>query len=77
MISVTMFATVVDRSKSKRRNFEAPYSDGMTAFDIARSEFSDSDLESIMVMVNGKHVPLETVLADGDSVALALVIAGG
>ena len=49
----------------------------MTALEIARSEFSDSDLQSIMVMVNGKVVPMDTILADGDSVALALVIAGG
>ena len=77
MISVTMFATVSGRSRSKRRNFEVPYRDGMTALDITRSEFSDTDLGSIMVMVNGKHVPQETVLADGDNVALALVISGG
>jgi len=77
MISVTMFATVAGRSRSKRRNFEVPYGEGMTALDIISSEFSEADAHSVMVMVNGRHVPRETVLTDGDSVALALVISGG
>lgn len=77
MISVTLFATVAGRSRSKRRNFEAPYQEGMTTLDIISSEFSDQDLGSIMVMVNGKHVPKETALHDGDSVALALILSGG
>jgi len=77
MVSVTMFATAAVKSRSKRRSFEIPYRDEMTALDIAWSEFSDTGLGLIMVMVNGKLVPIETVLADGDSVALAFVISGG
>lgn len=76
MISVTMFATVAGRSRSKRRNFQVPYREGMTALDIVSSEFSRADVKLIMVLVNNKQMPRETVLADGDKVALALLIAG-
>lgn len=77
MISVTLFATAALRSKSKRRSFELPFHEGMTARDVILGEFKKSDMKSIMVMVNGAHEREGIELNDGDNVGLMLVIGGG
>lgn len=78
MISVTFFASLPERSKSRKKVLDVTHEPGMTIKDILVSEgFSEDDCGFIMAMLNGRHVELDVILDDGDSIGLMVAMAGG
>lgn len=72
-VTVKLFATLqVGRFEIKEDQFE----DGTTVKEIM-GRYSLSQTQVLLVLVNGRHAALETVISDGDTVALFPPIGGG
>ncbi|MEN6615444.1 MAG: MoaD/ThiS family protein [Syntrophorhabdus sp.] len=72
-VTVKLFATLqVGRFEIKEDQFE----DGTTVKEIM-GRYSLSQTQVLLVLVNGRHAAFETVISDGDTVALFPPIGGG
>lgn len=72
-VTVKLFATLqVGRFEIKEDQFE----DGTTVKEIM-GRYGLSQTQVLLVLVNGRHAALETVISDGDTVALFPPIGGG
>lgn len=72
-ITVKLFATFrVDRFKEEDRDFP----EGSTCREVL-ADVGIGEEELGILLVNGRHAPLEQVLAKGDAVSLFPLIGGG
>ncbi|MBI2863647.1 MAG: MoaD/ThiS family protein [Chloroflexi bacterium] len=77
MIKVRLYATLIERSRRRKKDFEIPADDSLSVRDIVRRELPTGWDEYIMAIVNGSHVELSQRVGDGDEVELMLAIQGG
>lgn len=76
MIEVRLFATLPMRSEKGRKQFELEAVPGLTVREVAAQEGLD-EAEIHLVMINGSHGSLDSVLEDGDRLGLFPPIGGG
>jgi len=76
MIQVKLYANLVQYSKSKKKEFEILWSDGMTVEKILNDEGISLKIAKI-IMVNGRRQDTEFILKDGDRVAIFPPVGGG
>lgn len=76
MIEVRLFATLAPKSRRGKRRFEVEPASGLTVLDVVRQEeLNPSDIH--IVMRNGSHAKLDSVLEDGDRIGLFPPVGGG
>jgi molybdopterin converting factor small subunit len=77
-VKVKWFATLVKRTKSREATTEVPHSPGLTPMKIFLDEgFSETDAESVMMLVNDAQSEPDHELQDGDRVEFMVSIQGG
>ncbi|GAG55786.1 unnamed protein product [marine sediment metagenome] len=76
MIQVKLYANLVEYSKSKKKEFEILWSDGMTVEKILKDEGISKKITKI-IMINGRRQDIDFVLKDGDRVAIFPPVGGG
>jgi len=76
MIRVKLYANLVEYSKSKKKEFEILWFDGMTIEKILKDEGISKKITKI-IMINGRRQDIDFVLKDGDRVAIFPPVGGG
>ncbi len=77
-IDVTLTPWLAQNTTSRKRRLHVAFRPGITPAEIALTEgFQESDLMSIMPVVNGRQVALTSPLAAGDRLELITGMAGG
>lgn len=76
MIQVKLYANLVEYSKSKKKEFEILWSDGITVEKILKDEGISKKITKI-IMINGRRQDIDFVLKDGDRVAIFPPVGGG
>jgi molybdopterin converting factor small subunit len=76
MIDVRLFATLPLRSATGRKEFQIEARQGLTVGEIVAAEGLD-EREVHIVMLNGVHGTLASLVADGDRLGLFPPIGGG
>ncbi|MGB3346748.1 MAG: MoaD/ThiS family protein [Candidatus Humimicrobiia bacterium] len=76
MIQVKLYANLVQYSKSKKKEFEILWSDGMNVEKILKDEGISKKITKI-IMINGRRQDIDFVLKDGDRVAIFPPVGGG
>lgn len=76
MIQVKLYANLVEYSKSKKKEFEILWSDGMNVEKILKDEGISKKITKI-IMINGRRQDIDFVLKDGDRVAIFPPVGGG
>ncbi len=78
MVEVKLMPILAKRAASKQQRLTLTFAPGLTPGAVAEAEgFHGPDLETILAIVNGQQVELDTQLADGDTLELLVGIAGG
>lgn len=78
MVEIKLMPILAKRAASRQERLSLAFSPGLTPGAVAEGEgFHGPDLETILAIVNGQQVELDTPLADGDAVELLVGIAGG
>ncbi len=76
MIEVRLFATLPRRSATGRKQFEVPFSAGLTVRDLVEQEGLEPR-EVHIVMINGVHGTMDSELREGDRLGLFPAVGGG
>ena len=77
-VTVKLFPTLQNLSKSKLETFELDWREGLTAKDILEDEgFNERDQEAVLAVINDEQSQLDTPIADGDAVELRINMQGG
>ncbi|HLZ69868.1 MAG TPA: MoaD/ThiS family protein [Dehalococcoidia bacterium] len=78
MVDVKLMPILAKRAASRQERLSLDFAPGLTPGAVAEAEgFHGPDLETILAIVNGQQVELDTPLADGDALELLVGIAGG
>ena len=77
MIKVKLFATLADRSRSRKKDFEMAADGPLRVIDIIKDQLPAGWEEYVLAVVNGQHVELDHQVKDGDQVELMLAVVGG
>ncbi len=76
MIHVRLYAGICSRSYPGQKELHVPARSGLTAADVIReADVSPEDVR--IVIVNGHSAGYDTVLTDGDRMALFPLVVGG
>lgn len=77
-VTVKLFPTLQNLSKSKLETFELDWHEGLTAKEILEDEgFNERDQEAVLAVINDEQSQLDTPIADGDAVELRINMQGG
>tara|TARA_Y100000588_G_scaffold377634_1_gene457005 strand:- start:2835 stop:3074 length:240 start_codon:yes stop_codon:yes gene_type:complete len=77
-VTVKLFPTLQNLSKSKRESFQLNWSEGLTARAILIDEgFNERDQEAVLAVINDVQSQLDTPISDSDTVELRINIQGG
>ena len=77
-VTVKLFPTLQNLSKSKRETFDLDWHEGLTAKEILADEgFNERDQEAVLAVINDEQSQLDTPIADGDALELRINIQGG
>ncbi len=77
-VTVKLFPTLQNLSKSKREAFDLEWRTGLTAKAILEDEgFNERDQEAVLAVINDVQSQLDTPIADGDAVELRINMQGG
>ena len=77
-VTVKLFPTLQNLSKSKLETFELDWHEGLTAKEILEDEgFNERDQEAVLAVINDEQSQLDTLIADGDAVELRINMQGG
>ena len=77
-VTVKLFPTLQNLSKSKLETFELDWREGLTAKEILEDEgFNERDQEAVLAVINDEQSQLDTPIADGDAVELRINMQGG
>lgn len=77
-VTVKLFPTLQNLSKSKLEAFELDWHEGLTAKEILEDEgFNERDQEAVLAVINDEQSQLDTPIADGDAVELRINMQGG
>jgi molybdopterin converting factor small subunit len=76
MIHVKLYANLPQYSKSKKKEFEIPWSDGLNIEKILNSEGISIKIAKI-IMVNGRCQNIDFILKDDDRLAIFPPVGGG
>jgi molybdopterin synthase sulfur carrier subunit len=72
-VTVKLFATLqLDRFEIREEEF----ADGLTVNEVMQ-KYGLTEKQVLLILINGRHADYETVLTDGDTVALFPPIGGG
>ena len=76
MIELRLFAHLPEHARSRSRRVELDYRPGITVADVMEAEeLAREDVR--IILLNGVHAGLDSVLADGDRLALFPAVGGG
>ena len=77
-ITVKLFPTLQNLSKSKLETLELDWREGLTAKAILADEgFNERDQEAVLAVINEVQAELDTPIADGDELELRINMQGG
>ena len=77
-VTVRLFPTLQNLSKSKLETYELDWHEGLTAQEILTDEgFNERDSEAVLAVINDIQSQLDTPIADGDDLELRINIQGG
>ncbi len=77
-VTVKLFPTLQNLSKSKRESFQLDWQEGLTARVILMNEgFNERDQEAVLAVINDVQSQLDTPIGDNDAVELRIKIQGG
>ncbi|MCY3507357.1 MAG: MoaD/ThiS family protein [Chloroflexota bacterium] len=77
-VTVKLFPTLQNLSKSKLETLELDWHEGLTAKEILEDEgFNERDQEAVLAVINDEQSQLDTPIADGDAVELRINMQGG
>ena len=77
-VTVKLFPTLQNLSKSKRESYALDWREGLTARALLADEgFNERDQEAVLAVINDVQSRLDTPIADGDAVELRINIQGG
>ena len=77
-ITVKLFPTLQNLSKSKLETLELDWREGLTAQEILADEgFNERDQEAVLAVINEVQAELDTPIADGDELELRINMQGG
>ncbi|MCY4392530.1 MAG: MoaD/ThiS family protein [Chloroflexi bacterium] len=77
-VTVKLFPTLQNLSKSKLETLELDWHEGLTAKEILEDEgFNERDQEAVLAVINDAQSQLDTPIADGDAVELRINMQGG
>ncbi len=77
-ITVKLFPTLQNLSKSKLETLELDWREGLTAQAILADEgFNERDQEAVLAVINEVQAELDTPIADGDELELRINMQGG
>lgn len=77
MIKVKLYATLTEKSRLRKKDFEISADCPLSVQDIVKRELPVGWDEYVMAIVNGSHVDLDHLVRDGDHVELMLAVQGG
>ncbi len=77
-VTVKLFPTLQNLSKSQRETLTVDWREGLTAQAILADEgFNERDQEAVLAVINDVQSQLDTPLADGDALELRINMQGG
>ena len=77
-VTVKLFPTLQNLSKSKLETLKLDWHEGLTAKEILEDEgFNERDQEAVLAVINDAQSQLDTPIADGDAVELRINMQGG
>lgn len=77
-VTVKLFPTLQNLSKSKLEMLEIDWREGLTASAILEDEgFNERDQEAVLAVINDVQSQLDSPIADGDAVELRINMQGG
>jgi len=76
MINVKLYANLPQLSKSKKKELEITWSNGLTVKKILNDEGISIEIAKI-IMVNGRRQDIDFLLKDSDKVAIFPPVGGG
>ena len=77
-VTVKLFPTLQNLSKSKLETYERDWHEGLTAQEILTDEgFNERDSEAVLAVINDVQAQLDTPIGDGDALELRINIQGG